>query len=117
MKRIVLAIAMLLATAQAGAQLSTGNLQGDGRTGDVVVIKQEETGFERQMELKADGKYAFRRIPVGWYVVNIKRADGTDLKPIKIRVPVGTTVRLPVAVTEAPEASPAETPATDDTDK
>ena len=117
MKRIVLTIAMLLATSQAGAQLATGNLQGDGRTGDVISIKGEETGFERQMELKADGKYAFRRLPVGWYMVNIKRADGTELKPIRIRVPVGTTARLPVAVTEAPEAAPAETPATDDTDK
>ena len=116
MKRIVLAIAMLFATPQVGAQLATGNLQGDGRTGDVVAIRAEETGFERQMELKEDGRYAFRRLPVGWYMVNITRADGTALKPIRIRVPVGTTARLPVAATET-EAAPAATPKSDDTDK
>lgn len=114
MKRSYLAIAALLVATQAGAQLATGNLQIDGKAGDVVTIKQPDVGFERKMDLKED-RYTFRRIPVGWYTVEVTHADGTTMQPAKVRVPVGTTTRVPVAVTEA-KAAPS-TDAADDNDK
>jgi len=115
MKRSYLAIAALLAASQASAQLATGNLQIDGKAGDVVTIKQPDVGFERKMDLKED-RYTFRRIPVGWYTVEVTHADGTAMQPARVRVPVGTTTRVPVAVTEAKAASPS-TDAADDNDK
>ena len=115
MKRSFLAIALLLVASQAGAQLATGNLQVDGRVGDSVVVKQPDVGFERKMDLK-EARYTFRRIPVGWYDVEVTHADGTVMKPLRIRVSVGTTARVPIGVTEAQAATPAAD-ATDDNDK
>ena len=116
MKRSYLAIAALLAASQASAQLATGNLQIDGKAGDVVTIKQPDVGFERKMDLKED-RYTFRRIPVGWYTVEVTHADGTTMQPARVRVPVGTTTRVPITVTEANTVAPSSTDATDDNDK
>jgi hypothetical protein len=112
MKRSYIAIALLLAASQAGAQLATGNLQVDGRVGDVVVVKQPDVGFERKMDLE-EARYTFRRIPVGWYTVEVTHADGTAMKPLRIRVSVGTTARVPIAATEAEAATPAADAAKD----
>ena len=105
---------MLLAS-QASAQLATGNLQIDGRAGDTVVVKQPDVGFERKVDM-TEARYTFRRIPPGMYDVEVTRADGTTIKPLRVRVSVGTTARVPVSVTEVNAAMPAAD-AADDNDK
>ena len=115
MKRSYFVIAALLFASQAAAQLATGNLQVDGKAGDTVVIRQPDVGFERKMDLTED-RYTFRRIPVGWYVVEVTHADGTTMQPARVRVPVGTTTRVPIAVTEAKADAPSAD-AADDNDK
>jgi len=116
MKRFLLAIAALLVASQAAAQLATGNLQIDGRTGDTVTIRQPDVGFERKVDM-TEARYTFRRIPVGVYNVEVTHADGTVMQPLKIQVAIGTTARVPTSVTETQADATPAADATDDNDK
>src|SRR5262245_19464746 len=90
---LALVIAALLAPG-AHAQLSSGNLMGDGKAGDVVRVERAETGFLREITVKEDGKFRMARVPAGIYVVTITHADGTKTQPKEVRVQVGTTTRV-----------------------
>lgn len=84
---------MALATS-AVAQSSSGNLVGEGKAGDTVIVQGPDNGFHREMELKEDGKYQIRRIPLGDYTVVVKRADGSFSTPQTVSVRVGSTARV-----------------------
>lgn len=75
------------------AQSSSGNIVGEGVAGDTVVIQGPDNGFHREMELKEDGKYQIRRVPLGDYTVVVKHADGTFKTPQTITVKIGSTAR------------------------
>lgn len=89
----VVALCMGLATV-AVAQSSSGNLIGEGKAGDTVIVQGPDNGFHREMELKEDGKYQIRRIPLGDYTVVVKRADGSFSTPQTVTVRVGSTARV-----------------------
>lgn len=89
----VVALSMGLATA-AVAQSSSGNLIGEGKAGDTVIVQGPDNGFHREMELKEDGKYQIRRIPLGDYTIVVKRADGSFSTPQTVTVRVGSTARV-----------------------
>lgn len=78
----------------ATAQSSSGNLIGEGKAGDIVIVQGPDNGFHREMELKEDGKYQIRRIPLGDYTVVVKHADGTFSAPKTVSVRVGSTARV-----------------------
>lgn len=76
------------------AQASSGNIMGEGQTGDTIVVESPNTGFHREVVLKENGKYQMRRLPIGEYAVTVKHADGTVDAPKKISINVGVTVRI-----------------------
>ena len=95
-RRIGFIAALLVATAlpPVAAQHSSGNITGDGKSGDVVRVERQETGFVRELKLDADGKYRIPRVPTGIYVVTVTHRDGTVERPQEVRVVVGTTSRV-----------------------
>lgn len=93
-KLVAIAALSLAFTAGAIAQSSSGNLIGEGKAGDTVIVQGPDNGFHREMELKEDGKYQVRRIPLGDYTVVVKHADGTFSTPKTVSVRVGSTARV-----------------------
>ncbi|UHQ20700.1 carboxypeptidase-like regulatory domain-containing protein [Lysobacter sp. KIS68-7] len=95
MKRQFLALAALSAIAfGANAQQADGNIMGIAKAGDSIEIKAPETGVHREITVETDGKYQFRRVPLGTYVVTVKHADGQTEQPKQVRVVVGATARV-----------------------
>lgn len=76
------------------AQSTSGHLQGVAATGDTIHVKGVDSGFDREITIKEDGKYTMRRIPLGKYVVVRKHADGRAEAPAAIEIHAGVTVRL-----------------------
>lgn len=87
-------VAGLLLSATAQAQQASGNLMGDAKAGDTVVVDNPAIGFHREMTLDKDGRYTLRRLPIGDYVVTVRHADGTAEERKAIRVQTGTTARV-----------------------
>lgn len=90
---MALAFAMVFATG-AIAQSSSGGIVGQAVAGDTIVINGPDNGFHREVQIKEDGKYQVRRVPLGDYTVTIKHADGTFGPPQTITVRVGSTARV-----------------------
>lgn len=91
------AIAIVLAgglfASQAMAQVSTGNLSGRAAAGEKVSVRNVESGLAREVEVKKDGTFQVRRLPVGTYEVIIHKADGSEQK-IMAAARIGTTTRV-----------------------
>lgn len=91
---LTLIVVLGFAAASAQAQRSSGNIIGDAATGDTVIVDGQGTGFHREVAIDRDGRYNLRSIPMGDYVVTVKRADGTQTEPKKVSVRGGSTVRV-----------------------
>lgn len=65
-------------SASAVAQSSSGNIIGEGKTGEKIIVQGENNGFHRELEIKKDGKFQILRVPTGDYVVTRIKADGTE---------------------------------------
>lgn len=96
MRKLLLAgaIAGAFAATAAHAQQASGNIMGDGKTGDTVIVEGPETGFHREVTLDEDGRYQIRRVPIGTYVVTVRHADGSTEPAKGVRVQTGTTARV-----------------------
>jgi hypothetical protein len=94
--RLVLASLALAAgfTFTAHGQQASGNISGEAKAGDTVVIEGEATGFHRELSIDEDGKYQVRRVPTGTYVVTVRHADGTDGLQRSVVVRTGSTARV-----------------------
>ena len=90
---IALAAASLFAFA-ANAQESSGGIMGVAAAGDTIEVHAPETGIRRTMTVEDAGKYQFRRLPLGNYVVTVKHAAGTTEKEKTVAVRAGTTTRV-----------------------
>ena len=84
----------LAASFSAAAQHSTGNLMGEAKAGDTIVLQAQEIGINREITIEKDGKYRVPRLPLGTYVVTVRHADGTSDEPKAVAVRGGTTVRV-----------------------
>ena len=84
----------MLVFGSAVAQQASGNLIGDGKTGDTVVVENPQIGFLREITLDKDGRYTLRRMPIGIYTVTVRHADGTSDDGKAIRIQTGTTARV-----------------------
>ena len=91
-RALVLAAGLL--AAQAGlAQVSSGALSGRVAATDKVTVRGVDTGLVREAEVKDDGTFWIRRLPVGTYEVTIRGADGSEEK-ILAAARIGTTTRV-----------------------
>jgi hypothetical protein len=96
-RNIVLSAAFAVAFAVAGtaaAQTSSGNIMGEGKAGDVVVIENVDTGFVREIQVKEDGRYQMRRLPTGTFRVTVRHADGSADEPKTVTLHGGVTARV-----------------------
>lgn len=89
------------------AQASNGNISGDAVAGDTVIAINADTGLQREIQVKKDGKYRMRALPLGTYVVTIKHADGTFGPSSTVTLRVGATAFIPGA---KPDTTPPPTP-------
>ena len=103
-----LVFALSLAGTAMAQSNSTGNITGDAKAGDTVLIFNPDTGMKREIEMRKDGRYRVRSLPTGNYQVTIKHADGTVGETHGASLRVGTTAFI--AADPAP-ATPSATPA------
>lgn len=89
------------------AQASSANISGDAVAGDTVTAINADTGLTREIEVKKDGKYRMRSLPLGTYIVTIKHADGTFSPSSTVTLRVGATAFIPAA---KPDTTPPPTP-------
>lgn len=94
--RIIAATGALLvgSAGLAQAQSTVGHIQGVAAAGDTIQVKGVDSGFDREITIKEDGKYSMRRLPLGRYIVVHKHADGTVEAPAPIEIHAGVTVRV-----------------------
>ena len=86
--RIAAALALLATLGTpAHAQSTAGNIAGEAKAGDVIVVRGESNGFKRELKVDEDGPYKFRRVPIGKYDIVLTRRDG------KIETMTGIVVR------------------------
>jgi hypothetical protein len=101
--------ALVLALSLAGMAMaqsnSTGNITGDAKAGDTVLIFNPDTGMKREIEMHKDGRYRVRSLPTGNYQVTIKHADGSIGETHGASLRVGSTAFI--AADPAPAATPA----------
>lgn len=93
-KYIAGVVAGMLVLGSAHAQQASGNIMGDAKAGDTVIIDAPDIGFHRELTLAKDGRYQMRRVPIGIYVVTVRHADGTAEAGKGIRVQSGITARV-----------------------
>ena len=94
-KRLALSLALgLLLAGTAQAQSSVAHITGKAKAGETVLIKNVDTGFEREVPVKPDGRYQMRNLPVGTFAVTVKHADGTTDAPKLVSLRVGVTARV-----------------------
>ena len=95
-KRIALSLALgLLLAGTAAAQSSVAHISGTAKAGDTVLVQNVDTGFQREIPVKPDGRYGLRNLPVGTFAVTVKHADGTTDSPKLVALRVGVTARVP----------------------
>lgn len=94
-KRIVLALALGMAfVGAANAQRTVGNVIGTATAGETVVAKNLNDGSQREVAVKADGKFRLASLQPGDYAIVVKHADGTESAPRTTSVRAGQTIRL-----------------------
>lgn len=91
---LAIATAALSISTAAQAQSSGGNIVGDAKTGETVIVTNVDTGFKRELKIERDGKFQVRRVPTGEYQVVRVRADGSISPVQEVVVRIGSTARV-----------------------
>lgn len=89
--------ALLIGMAASGAafaHLTTGNLSGHAPPGDSVTIRNIATDHTLESIAAQNGRFHFRRLPLGIYEVTIRHADGSVEPVILARARLGETVQV-----------------------
>jgi len=96
MRNLLLAgvVAGAFVASAAHAQATSGNITGDAKAGDTVVVDGVGTGVHRELVIEKDGKFNLRRLPLGTYVVVVKHADGTVGTGQQVSIQAGVTARV-----------------------
>jgi hypothetical protein len=90
---IALATGLMLAST-ASAQVSTAAVSGQVAAGDKVTVRGIDNGVTREAQVKDDGRYQLRRLPVGTYDVTVHHADGSPDTTTRVMLRIGITTRI-----------------------
>ena len=60
---VLLSLSLAFGAGSALAQATSGNIMGDAKTGDVVVVSNKDTGWSREVTVKDNGKFSVRNVP------------------------------------------------------
>lgn len=93
-KTVLLTLLLALLPALALAQSPVGALAGNAKPGDVVVIRDPDSGFLKEIKVDESGKYALRNLKNSTYEVVVRHADGTEDPVRLVAVRIGTTTRV-----------------------
>lgn len=85
---------LLLAASAASAQSSSSALAGRVAVGDTVSLHSVDTGLDRAVPVRADGRYQMRNLPVGTYELTVRHADGSRPRTVLVKTQVGRTTRI-----------------------
>ncbi|MEO8161992.1 MAG: carboxypeptidase-like regulatory domain-containing protein, partial [Arenimonas sp.] len=75
-------------------QSTSAGISGEAKPGDVAVIRNADTGFTREVKVKANGRYLLRNLPTGTFVVIVRHPDGSVDAPRQVTLQVGSTARV-----------------------
>src|SRR5687767_4398748 len=84
----------VLASGAVNAQTTTGNLEGSAPPGDTVTLRNVATEHQLETLVASNGRFQFRRLPIGIYEVVIRHADGSSEPAIIARARLGETVQV-----------------------
>lgn len=74
-----LAVSLLVFSAAAQAQQTSGTLSAFASKGDKITVSSKAIGVSRELVADRDGSVSFSQLPAGDYVVTITRADGSKV--------------------------------------
>jgi hypothetical protein len=96
-RRLLAALAggtLLAFSLHAQAQHAFGNIIVDAEAGDAVLVYSPDVGVRKERKIEETGRSQFRRLPVGYYVVTLTKADGKVVETA-ITLRAGETGRAP----------------------
>lgn len=76
------------------AQATAGTVFGKAPTGDSVSAMSTTSGFQREVHVGSDGRYALRALPVGVYTVTLTENGKPVLKHPNVPVPAGGGIKV-----------------------
>jgi hypothetical protein len=91
---IFLSLSLAFGAGAALAQATSGNIIGEAKPGDVVVVSNPSTGFSREVTVKENGKYSVRNVFAGTYIVEVRHADGSSDPVKQVKLNAGGSVRV-----------------------
>lgn len=103
---IVLGMTIASLSLSAFAQSTTGSITGEAKAGDTIYVKNTDTGFNREMKIRKDGKYQVRNLPTGTYQVIPMHSDGSFEPSQQLDVRLGATSRAMPQVTSGDAKTP-----------
>ncbi|HUS18842.1 MAG TPA: TonB-dependent receptor [Terriglobales bacterium] len=110
MKRIMkaacwMSLIMLMATVAAAQNAATADLRGTVKdpngavvSNATVTIRDESRNFERSVKSDAEGNYLIPLLPPGNYTMQVDAAGFAKVKTTNVRLNVGQTAELPIAL-------------------
>jgi hypothetical protein len=87
LRHVLSATLLCLLPSLAAAQSTAGNIAGEAKAGDTIIVKGESNGFKRELKIDSDGQFKMRRVPIGKYDIVFVHQDG------KIETTQGIVVR------------------------
>ncbi|RNF85397.1 TonB-dependent receptor [Montanilutibacter psychrotolerans] len=96
---LCLALGMCLASLAPMAVASDGSVVGRTAPGAEVTVRNPATGFSRIVQADASGSYRFPFLPVGSYVLEVRKDGATLGEPVEINVSLGNATHVSAAAT------------------
>lgn len=91
---VLLAIAATVSTGAMAQSNATGNIFGQAKAGEVVVIENTGTGLKRTITPDASGRFQALSLPTGNYKVTLQRGD-TAVSSRNVEVLIGQGTEVP----------------------
>jgi hypothetical protein len=90
---VLLAIAATVSTGAMAQSNATGNIFGQAKAGEVVVIENTGTGLKRTITPDASGRFQALSLPTGTYKVTLQRGDAVvSSRNVEVLIGQGTEV-------------------------
>ncbi|MCG8274884.1 TonB-dependent receptor [Stenotrophomonas sp. NLF4-10] len=98
---LCLAIGACFASAAYAQSNTSGSINGQAHSGDVIVVENPATGFSREVAVAGNGAFRVGALPPGAYRVTRRAADGTATVRENISVSTGTGANVNFVATDA----------------